>query len=180
MPQVPNKTTITQINLGDPVSPAIANAPHSNLETNIDNILSYLKTNASGNFEQDSATTTGLDFGYRAGIIRQRNTINVVTAGVVTMAASDINYVEITASGVISSNIIGFTDGSIPLHQVTTDATTIVDVVDKRTMLVSTNGNDIKFTPTSSIASTDVESAISEAENNAINAGIAFSVVFGS
>lgn len=137
MAQTPTKVTITQIATGDPVSPVIANTPHNNLESNIDNILSYLRSNAAGNFEQDSTTTVGLTFGYRAGLIRENNVINVVAAGTVLMTASDVNYVETTSAGIVSSNIVGFTAGSIPLFEVTTNTTSIVDVQDRRSMFMS-------------------------------------------
>lgn len=180
MSQVPAKTTVTQISLGDPVSPAIANAPHDNLETNIDDILAFLKVAATGHFEQDSATTTGVTFGHRAGLIRQNNTVNVVSAGTVVLPVNDVSYIEIDGAGVITDNIVGFTAGKVPLFQVTTDATSITDVIDYRSVMVSTDASDINFTPTTELTSTDAQSAIDESYTKAKGSGIAMAVVFGS
>ncbi len=175
---IPAKVSITQIAIGDSVSPSFANTPHTNLETNIDNILSYLDTSTTGYFEQDTSTTTGLTFGYNAGLVRADSTITIVPAGTILLPATDTSYVEATGAGVISSNITGFTVGSIPLWEITTDGTSITFVTDKRSWITSTDASDLNFTPTSSILSTNVQSAIAEAESNAGGNGLAFSIAF--
>lgn len=180
MSSVPSKTAVTQIALGDPVSPAFANAPHDNLETNIDSILSFLKTASTGHFEQDTVTTSGVVFGFRAGLVRNNNSVNIVSAGTLTLPVSDVSFVEVDGAGVVSDNIVGFTAGKIPLFQITCNATDIIDVIDLRASLVSSDASDLNFTPTADLAATDVQAAIEETYTETKGAAIAMAVVFGS
>jgi hypothetical protein len=83
-------------------------------------------------FDEDSATTTGLTWGYKAGIIRNNNVITHVAAGTLTLTASATNYVEVDSAGTVSFNTSGFTAGRIPLRQLTTDGSGITASTDKR------------------------------------------------
>jgi hypothetical protein len=180
MALTPTKIPVYQIQVGDPVSPTIANDPHLDLEGNIDNILSYLQDASTGYFEQNASTTTGLTFGFRAGLIRKNNTIVVVAGGALGMVASQTNYVEVDDAGTVASNTAGFTSGKIPLWMVVTDGSSITSVTDKRTPFTIVSASNIPFTPASGLVSTDVQAAVAESYSNASNVGIAFSVVFGS
>lgn len=83
-------------------------------------------------FGQNTATTTGLTFGYYGGILWVDGVITTIADGVVTLAASQTNYVERTGAGVVSSNTTAFTTGLVPLLVVTTSAGAVASVVDKR------------------------------------------------
>lgn len=48
------------------------------------------------------------------------------------VTANDVNYVQIKFDGTLDINVTGFSEGYIQLAEVTTDATTITGVVDKR------------------------------------------------
>ena len=96
-------------------------------------------TDKHTNLEYDSASSSGLDFYYKAGRVRNDNAITNVVAGHVTLADDDISYVEVDKSGVITDNITGFTSGKIPLYQVTTATGAITEVLDKRTWLSCIN-----------------------------------------
>lgn len=86
-------------------------------------------------FNENAATTTGLTFGYKAGLVRNDNVVTSVAAGTLTLAASATNYVQVTGAGAVSSNTTGFTSGQIPLWTVTTNASAITGTTDERTGL---------------------------------------------
>ncbi len=86
-------------------------------------------------FANAAGTTTGLTYGYQAGVIRQDNVSMAVAAGTVALAASTTNYVEITGAGVVSANAVGFTSGRYPLATVLTGASTITTITDKRAVI---------------------------------------------
>jgi hypothetical protein len=97
-------------------------------------------------FQQDSGTTTGLTFGYKAGKFRNDNAIVSVAAGTVTLTGSATNYVEVDSAGVVSVNTTGFTSGSIPLFEVVTTSGTISSVTDKRScLLLGVDANNVSF-----------------------------------
>ncbi len=85
-------------------------------------------------FGNNSATTTGLTYGYTGGNIRSGTTVTTVSAGTLTLSASATNYVEVSSAGVVSKNTVGFTAGSYPMATVTTDGSGITapGIVDKR------------------------------------------------
>lgn len=84
-------------------------------------------------FSQNISTTTGLDYGYKAGIIQLHNgTIVSVAAGTVTLTNSTTNYVEVNAAGTVSANTSGFTSTSLPLATIVTSGGTISTVTNKR------------------------------------------------
>lgn len=85
-------------------------------------------------YAQDTGTTSGLDFGYKAGTIRNDNSVSTTAAGTITLPASQTNYIEVTPStGVVSTNTTGYTTLRVPLFTVTTDGSGITGVVDHRT-----------------------------------------------
>ncbi|QFS86634.1 MULTISPECIES: DUF2793 domain-containing protein [unclassified Marinobacter] len=83
----------------------------------------------------DPGTTTGLTFGFKGGRMSVGSTIVVTPAGTVSLSASSTNYIEVDKSGVVSANIIGFTNGSVPLHIVTTDSSAITSQQDRRSWI---------------------------------------------
>ena len=88
----------------------------------------------SGFYAQDLGATTGLTFGWQAGQVRNDNVVTPTSAGTLAMTATDINYVEVHGTtGVVSTNLVGFTAGQIPLFTVTTDGASITAVDDERT-----------------------------------------------
>jgi len=86
-------------------------------------------------FQQDSETTTGLTFGYKAGKFRNDNAIVSVSAGTVTLTDAATNYIEVDSAGMVSVNTTGFTSGQIPLFEVVTSGGVISSVTDKRSWL---------------------------------------------
>ena len=84
-------------------------------------------------FAQDANTTSGLTFGYKAGVLRNDNVVYSISAGTKTLTASATNYVEVSSTGTVVANTTGFNSGSIPLYQVVTDGTGITSVTDYRT-----------------------------------------------
>src|SRR4051812_16585600 len=66
------------------------------------------------------STTSGLTFGYSAGLILVGQTVVTVAAGTLTLSASATNYVQVDGSGTVTSNTSGFTAGQGQLFIVTT------------------------------------------------------------
>ena len=69
-------------------------------------------------FDENSATTTGLTWGYKAGAIRKGATVTDVSAGTISLTDDATNYIEINSTGTVSRNTTSFTNGKIPLRQV--------------------------------------------------------------
>lgn len=88
---------------------------------------------ALSDFSQNTSTTTGLTYGYNAGVMRgSGTTITSVSSGTVSLTASATNYVEVDASGTVSTNTTGFNNGRFPMAAVVTGASSITTVTDKR------------------------------------------------
>ena len=67
------------------------------------------------------AAATGTDFIYNAGRVQVGNAVYDVGAGTLALTASGNHYVEVSQSGVVSDNTVGFSRGSLPLYQVYSD-----------------------------------------------------------
>ncbi len=83
-------------------------------------------------FNQATATTTGLTYGFYGGMVRSDSTSTLVADGTVALAASTTNYVEVSGAGTVTANASGFTAGRFPMATVLTGASTITTVTDKR------------------------------------------------
>ena len=110
-------------------------ARFENIETALGN------AGMSSFFEYDVPGTSGLNFAYKAGLVRNDNVIWSVVAGTVLLIASDTNYVEVNpADGTVSANIVGFTTERIPLYSVVTNVSTITGYTDFRTWCAAGGG----------------------------------------
>ena len=93
---------------------------------------------------------TGLTFAYYGGVIWANGGWRSIADGTLSMTASDTNYVELDIEGdatdpAVSSNIVGFTDGAIPLYEIVTDGTDITSYTDRRVALsLQPQGHDIQ------------------------------------
>lgn len=84
-------------------------------------------------FAYDESNSSGLDFGYGAGRIRQADgTIVTVAASTVTLANNDVSYIEIDDAGAVSDNVIGWSSDQKALWEVTTAGGFITVVEDRR------------------------------------------------
>lgn len=97
-------------------------------------------------FSQDEDATSGLDFHYRAGLLRNETQIISIPAGFVTLAdnATSLVYlVNIPGSEEVTHAIVGAepTEEFIPLYQVTTVAGAITNVIDYRTYFLKARGS---------------------------------------
>lgn len=142
------KTPITPFVLGDAVDPPTLNQPLNDVDSTLDDVISYLDTTSAGFFDHDSSTTTALIFGWREGKFRKRNsTIVTITASTIAITASSTNYVEINVvTNTIIFNTTGFTATNIPLWELVTDGSSITSFTDVRTQHISAvslsdNGN---------------------------------------
>jgi hypothetical protein len=83
-------------------------------------------------FAQDTATTTGTTYGYKAGGIRSDAVPASVSAGTIALTVSATNYVEVSGAGTVSANTTGFTPGRLAMAVVVTSSSAITSVTDKR------------------------------------------------
>lgn len=74
----------------------------------------------------------GLNITVTAGRIRSDNVVTDKVDQNLLLVDDDTSFVEITSVGVASSNIVGFTAGSIPLAEVLTASGAISSITDKR------------------------------------------------
>ncbi|KKL14782.1 hypothetical protein LCGC14_2512210, partial [marine sediment metagenome] len=82
----------------------------------------------------DIVLTGGLTYAYKGGTVFTGGAYSQVADGTVTLAASDVNYVERDATGVVTVNQTAFTDTKLPMAKVTTDVTGITDIEDWRVL----------------------------------------------
>ena len=110
------------------------NLDATNVETAIAEVYSDTEStrNLSEVFNANPATTTGLTWGYKAGVIRVDNVVTDVAAATVSLANNAVNYVEISNVGVVSRNTSGFTSGKIPIRQITVASGVQTVSTDKR------------------------------------------------
>jgi hypothetical protein len=94
-------------------------------------------TSTLTDFANAAGTTTGLTYGYQAGVIRADNVTTAVSAGTVALTNTATNYVEITGAGVVSANTTGFTSGRFPLCTAVTSGGTIGTITDKRGVILA-------------------------------------------
>lgn len=88
-----------------------------------------------GEFALDASTTTGLVAGYGPGRVRVKADVVTVSGSTINLAASSTNYLEVSPTGSVSVNQVGFTVGSTPLYRLVTDSAGIVSAFDERTWL---------------------------------------------
>ena len=83
--------------------------------------------------DKNTATTTGLTFGWKAGTIRVDNTVTTVAASTIALTDDATNYVEVNSSGTVSRNTTGFTSTRMPIRQITAASGVQTVSTDKRT-----------------------------------------------
>jgi hypothetical protein len=86
-------------------------------------------------YAEDSAAHSGLNFGYKLGVVRNDNVVSNTAASTILMTDAVANYVEVNpTTGVVTKNTTGFTSLLIPLF-IVTPSTTVAGgtIVDKRT-----------------------------------------------
>lgn len=98
----------------------------------------------SQNFAE--GTHSGLNFYYGNGRVNNTN----VASGNIALTNNTTNYVEVSISGTVSKNTTGFSDGQIPLYQVTTSSGAITVITDKRSYMTA----NALFTLINNIATT--------------------------
>ncbi|BBB65918.1 hypothetical protein UNDYM_1665 [Undibacterium sp. YM2] len=82
-------------------------------------------------FDQNIATTSGLNLGLYGGNFRSDNVVTAIAGTTVALANNATNYIEVSASG-FSANTTGFTAGRFPIYTAVTSAGAITSIVDKR------------------------------------------------
>jgi hypothetical protein len=76
----------------------------------------------------DADNTTGLDLGYFGGLLWDGDQFVTIAQDVISLSASQTNYVEAAPNGAVSANTSGFTAGSVPLFVVVTGSSSITSV----------------------------------------------------
>lgn len=166
------KVVINNIIFGEDGTPTVANRPHVDLESNVDNIINYLNGNPVSDFEIDSIATTGNNLYYTGGIFRKNNALITIANGSFLTLSNATHYIEIdTTISSVTENTSGFTVGNIPLYIVTVAGASISSIVDKRSFLVSTDAKDTNYVPGGNIAATNVQAAIQELDTEKLGTG---------
>jgi hypothetical protein len=83
-------------------------------------------------FGRNSVTSAGLVWGFYGGKVIINGALTTIANATITLTASTTNFVERTASGVVSVNTTAFTPGRVPLYQVVTGASTVTSWTDWR------------------------------------------------
>jgi hypothetical protein len=84
-------------------------------------------------FDENSATTTGLVWGYKGGLFRLDSTVTTVSAGTIALTDDATNYIEIDPSdGLVKKDTTSFTSGRIPIRTVLTASGSQTTSTDKR------------------------------------------------
>lgn len=132
---------------GDDYNDCLSSEVFEETFTSLADRLEYIETilNTVGNtltdYVYDEAASSGLDFYYKGGKVRNDNVVTTTVDGYVTLANNDVSYIELNpADGVVSANTTGFTTGKIPLYQVTTSGGAITEALDKRAWLSAGSG----------------------------------------
>lgn len=111
---------------------------------NVEDALAEVYTDVTGarNFtdtlDENSATTTGLVWGYKGGLVRFDNTVTTIAASTITLTDDTTNYVQVNTSGTVIKNTTGFTAGNIPVRQVVCSGGVQSSSTDKRSYLNGT------------------------------------------
>lgn len=116
------------------VEDSAGNLDADNVEDAIAEIYTDTATTMSlaETFNENPDATTGLTWGYKAGVIRYDNEITSVSANTVSLTDDATNYIEVRWDGKIIRNIVGFTAGRIPIRQVVTEDSVQITSTDKR------------------------------------------------
>ncbi|MCP4262751.1 MAG: hypothetical protein GY774_35380 [Planctomycetes bacterium] len=111
--------------------------------TNVEAALAEIYTDTSSaqtlaaGFDENSATTTGLTWGYKAGTIRVDNVVTSVAASTIGLTDDSENYVELNQSGTMTKNTTAFTTGYIPVRQLTVASGIQTVSTDKRAWFIA-------------------------------------------
>ena len=117
-------------------------------------------------FDENSATTTGLTWGYKTGKIRVDNTVTTIAAGTIGLTDASTNYVEITQAGTVTKNTTAFTAGRIPIRTITTLAGAQTVSTDSRAWFVQVAAASTTVSGTVELA-TDTETITGTATDRA-------------
>ena len=113
---------------------------------------------------KDSASS-GLNFGYYGGQVIVDGVLTTIVDGSLALTASQVNYIERTGAGVISANIVGFTANRYPMYEVTTNATDVTVIQDRRTSNFRQWGRAVHALSGGEIAAGTANATAAEARN---------------
>jgi len=90
----------------------------------------------TSDYAQQPWRHTLLDFYYAGGKVRRDNAVYVTGSGFVALTNTTTNFIEVDpGSGVVSTNIVGFTTLLIPLYTVVTSGGIMTAITDCRCFL---------------------------------------------
>ena len=115
--------------------------------TNVEDALAEVYTDHSTTkalaetFDENSATTTGLVWGYKGGLFRLDAVVTTVAAGTIALTDDVTNYLEIDPDdGLVKKNTTSFTSGRIPIRTVLTASGSQTTSTDKRAWFTQVAG----------------------------------------
>lgn len=122
-------------------------------------------------------TSVGLVYGYLGGYASVNGALAAVVSGTILLTNNATNYVERDVAGVVTSNVIAFTSGRVPLAIAVTLGGTITNVTDARSIDSSLSTITQNYLPVFNLANYgavvggDISAAMAAAKIAAVAAG---------
>lgn len=157
---------------------AAGNLDAKNLEDAVTEIYTDHSTTRTlaETFDENPDTTTGLTWGYLAGVFRDDNTVTVITAGTISLTDDATNYVEIDpVDTTVKRNTTAFTAGRVPLREVVCSSGNQDTSTDKRAWFVGMSeitATKVTINNTSEPAISINQTNISGTDNQAIDISV--------
>lgn len=86
-------------------------------------------------YGRNGATATGLTWGHLGGRVPVNGVMTSIANGTTALTASNTNYVEVDAAGVVTKNTTGFSADKAPLYKIVAGASTITSYEDHRSSM---------------------------------------------
>lgn len=87
-------------------------------------------------YGRNAITSLGLVWGYLGGRVYLNGVPVLIPNGTLTLAANLTHFIEVSATGAVSSNISGFAPDRVPLYRVVTGAVSVTSYEDHRSTLL--------------------------------------------
>lgn len=106
--------------------------PGQNYNTDGNNNFDRLRKMVDEQWGPRPAAFSGLDYAYFGGACWDGAAWDEAADGTITLADDDVNYVERTIAGVVSTNTAGFTAAKLPMAKVETADGEIIAIAERR------------------------------------------------
>lgn len=94
---------------------------------------------APAHFAQDVAATSGLTYGYLAGVVVTGGVLTLVAGGTIALTDNATNYIERTGAGVVSKSTSGWTSAKYAMAKVVCASGVMTSIEDWRCFAATAN-----------------------------------------